>query len=218
MHTRLTVLYHPAQRGAALVVSMVMLLVITVIGIAVMGGSRLEWLMANNSHFQTDAYRNAEIALVQGLATIGNPPTLLPYISAPSTPSPPQDLADITKWNDGTVVSVPVTPTPPTGSGAYVKEYLGCSEYINPAPSPPYYLQFVPITAPGNCTGSTNIIAYTYRVWALGTDGKGAARILQATRSLIYNNGAPVQASQPTWLQYATPLPSLDNRVEFPSS
>jgi len=211
---------HPstAQRGAALVVSMVMLLVITVIGVAVMGGSRLEWLMANNSHLQTDAYRNAEIALVQGLATIGNPPTPNPYPSAPLITWPPQDLADVTKWNDGTVVSIPVAPTPPTGSGAYVKEYLGCSEYINSSPLPPYHLQSVTIATPGNCPGSSNIIAYTYRIWALGTDGKGAARILQATRTLIYNNGVPAPTSQPGWAIGASPFPFLENRMELPSS
>ena len=127
------------QKGAALVVSMVMLLVITVIGVAVMGGSHLEWLMANNTHLQTDAYRNAEIALSKGLSTssIPNPPTAnpatTPFTMAISTITP-QTLADISKWIDGTITTAVTVPTP-TGSSAYVMQYLGCSEYIYSPPS-----------------------------------------------------------------------------------
>jgi len=51
------------QQGVALIISMILLLVITLIGVAVMGGSRLEWLMANNSHFQSDAAMRADATL-----------------------------------------------------------------------------------------------------------------------------------------------------------
>ena len=190
------------QKGAALVVSMVMLLVITVIGIAVMGGSHLEWLMANNSHLQTDAYRNAEIALAQGLGTIANPPTAFPTLPTPSY----QDLTDVTKWSDGTILSTTV-PTA-TGSAAYFVEPVKCSQYTPPTP-----LSFVN----NNCATATTtrVFAYIFRVWALGTDGKGAARILQSTRTVIanivthpYNGLPPIQASGQ--------FPFLDNRVEMP--
>ena len=179
------------QDGAALVVSLVMLLVITAIGVAVMGGSRLEWLMTNNSHLETDAFRNAEIALKTGLGTIANPPTTLP--SPPTDPIStldPQDLADVTKWNDGTITGIPVATG--SGSAAYVREYLGGSEYNAITP-----LQFVN----NNCNGlptTSYVYAYVYRVWALGTNGKGAARLIQTTRSLI-NNQAPV-AGLPLWI------------------
>jgi len=217
MQTRLTVLYHSAQKGAALVVSMVMLLVITVIGVAVMGGSRLEWLMANNSHLQTDAYRNAEIALAAGLSTtsISNPPMVFPPAPVGS-PMNPQLLADVTMWSNGSFTSISV-PTP-TGSAAYVVEYIGCSEYLYTPPTPP--APPPPVTyANDTCTDSTasHVFAYTYRVWALGTDGMGAARILQTTHTLI-NNQVPV-ASLPGWIPGPPArLPSLDNRAALPSS
>src|SRR3569623_1602824 len=51
------------QQGVALIISMILLLVITLIGVAVMGGSRLEWLMANKSHFQSDAAMRADATL-----------------------------------------------------------------------------------------------------------------------------------------------------------
>ena len=211
MHRRPTIDLLSAQRGAALVVSMVMLLVITVIGIAVMGGSRLELLMANNSHLQTDAYRNAEIALAAGLdptTSIINPPSPLPIATTAANPLLPKDLADVAKWSDGTIVGIPVATT--TGSAAYVMQYLGCSQYTtNGTP----YVAFVPNTCSGS--SATNVIAYIYRVWALGTDGKGAARILQSTRVLI-NTQAPVGTLTSGGPPAA--LPILDNRVELPSS
>lgn len=51
------------QRGAALVVSMMMLVAITLIGVAVMGNSRLEWLMASNSNAQTSIVAKVQTAL-----------------------------------------------------------------------------------------------------------------------------------------------------------
>src|SRR3569623_1106788 len=51
------------QQGVALNISMILLLVITLIGVAVMGGSRLEWLMANNSHYQSDEEKRADATL-----------------------------------------------------------------------------------------------------------------------------------------------------------
>ena len=214
MHTRLTGHFFSAQRGAALVVSMVMLLVITVIGVAVMGGSHLEWLMANNSHLQTDAYRNAEIALAAGLGpgSISNPPTTFPPTSPAPSSNPRQLFTDVANWSNGSISSTLVPTT--TGSAAYALEYIGCSRYAPP----------VPLTFQGNnCSVQgqvgSYIFVYTYRVWALGADGKGAARILEATRSLIYNQGVPSPVGGHNWPPGGTiPLPSLDNQAETPSS
>ena len=212
MRAHHTVHFPSAQKGAALVVSMVMLLVITVIGVAVMGGSRLEWLMANNSHLQTDAYRNAEIALNAGLSSMTNPPVSLPSPPSPVITLPLQDLIDVNRWSDGTIASIPVAT--PTGSAAYFVEYLGCGEYQPIAA----HLSFIN----NNCTdlpATAFVFAYVYRVWALGTDGKGAARILQTTHTLI-NNQAPV-AGLPNWtpgMPAPNPLPPLNNRAELPSS
>lgn len=161
------------QRGAALIISMIMLLVITVIGVSVMGGSRLEWLMASNTHFQSNAYMNAEAALNAGLATL---PSAMP--SPPATlwtpPALPVDATDVNNWNTGSVGATTTTAT-----GEYIVEYLGCSEYANPSLLPP--------TFSGACGTPSTIQIHTYRVWARGTDSKGASRILSAIHTLVDN-------------------------------
>jgi hypothetical protein len=171
--------HHNQQRGIVLIVSMVMLLAITVVGVAVMGGSRLELLMANNAHFQTDAFRNAEFALHIGLNSISTIP--------PSSSTSPQILplgltaTNAADWDSFTTTPVSL-PSESSGTGEYVVEYLGCSAYHYVAPST---LSIIPDT----CTGdpSTTVFAYTHRVWALGTNAKGATRILHSVHTLITN-------------------------------
>lgn len=141
-----------------------MLLVVTAIGVAVMGGSRLELLMSNNSYFQTDAYRNAEIALKVGLTNLPTTPNTL-------TPDP----NILSNWLSNSFTTTSVTT--PTGTGKYAVEYLGHEVYTK---SPLAYLD-----ATSSCiTGSANFCLDIYRVWALGTDGKGATRLLQDTHTV----------------------------------
>ena len=144
---------------------MIMLLVVTAIGVAVMGGSHLELLMSNNSYFQTDAYRNAEIALKQGLNNL--PATI-------NTLGPP-DPNDISTWNSGTF-GTPVTT--PTGTGRYAVEYIS-SDMYNPFP---LLYGYPTSSCAGGSTGMLICVAI-YRVWGFGTDGKGATRLLQETYS-----------------------------------
>jgi Tfp pilus assembly protein PilX len=149
------------QRGAALIVSMVMLAVITMIGISVMGGSRLELLMSNNNYLQMDALRNAEFALAAGLSSPLS-------TSAPLQLTP--DPSKIDSWNSITTT----TANPPWGgTGKYAVEYLGRRAYAIGTYS------FVATGSP--CTSTaTRFCMDTFRVWALGVGSKGAARILQS--------------------------------------
>jgi PilX N-terminal len=159
------------QTGAALIVSMIMLLVVTAIGVAVMGGSHLELLMSNNSYFQTDAYRNAEIALNQGLNNL--PSTL-------NTLSPDPNV--ISNWNSGTL-GTPVTT--PTGTGRYAVKYLSLDLYDKLSLS---YMGPSTLCAVG--PGSSNFCVKVYQVWGYGTDGKGATRLIHETYSVVVGNGA----------------------------
>jgi type IV pilus assembly protein PilX len=52
-----------AQRGAALVVGLVMLLVLTVLGVSGMNTATLELVMANNTQAQQTAFQAAETAI-----------------------------------------------------------------------------------------------------------------------------------------------------------
>ena len=162
-----TILIKPksfSQLGAALIISMIMLLAVTAIGVAVMGGSHLELLMSNNSYFQTDAYRNAEIALKQGL---NNLPTTINKLG-------PADPNDISTWSSGPF-GTPVTT--PTGTGRYAVEYVGHNLYTI---SPFHY-----VNSATSCLGpnAMTFCVNMYHVWGYGTDGKGAKRLLLETYS-----------------------------------
>ena len=156
------------QTGAALIVSMVMLLVVTAIGVAVMGSSHLELLMSNNSHLQTDAYRNAEIAINEGLKI-----TNLPVAINTLAPNP----NDITTWDNSTF-GTPVTSPSGTVIGRYAVEYLSHDVYTIAG------INFLDTTSP--CPpGGLNFCLDIYRAWAIGTDGKGATRLLQETYTVV---------------------------------
>jgi Tfp pilus assembly protein PilX len=51
------------QRGAALFMSLIFLLILTILGVFGMNISRMENLMAGNAQFQTSALNNAELAI-----------------------------------------------------------------------------------------------------------------------------------------------------------
>lgn len=59
------------QHGAALVMSLVILLILTILGISAMGTSSLEQKMAGNMQEQHRAFQAAEAGLVQAMNTAG---------------------------------------------------------------------------------------------------------------------------------------------------
>lgn len=173
-----------SQRGVALVVSLVMLVAITLIGVFVMSNSHLEWLMTNNSRFQSDAFMLAESTLKAAEATLtaeAKVPDHCPSIAwgdpfyndeAP-LPNPdglfplkdPNKLAD---WNNFTTSASALIDAPSGTTNNYVIDYLGCT--INASP--------VPVGA--TCGVDIESI-YTYRVWARSISGNGASRIIRST-------------------------------------
>ena len=62
---------HRLQRGVALVVGMIMLLVLTILAIAGMGTANLEFLMSGNEQFRSRAFNAAEAGIAQAIATGG---------------------------------------------------------------------------------------------------------------------------------------------------
>lgn len=62
---------HP-QRGAALAVALVMLLAITLLGVAALGGNRLQTRMAYGASESTLAFQSAESALIAGEVWLSN--------------------------------------------------------------------------------------------------------------------------------------------------
>ena len=184
MNTILPTHHFDSQRGVALVVSMVMLVVITLIGVMVMNGSRLEWLMTNNSRFQSDAETRAEATLTVAENDITtNFITANPNgaVSSFAWPNPDQfyssssplvpDPRNLTNWT-GAFSSGDASAAigaPAGTANNYVIEYLGCAPQPVLPPSGCYY-------------GGTFLL--TFRAWARSTDAKGTARIAQEIYSI----------------------------------
>ena len=167
------------QRGVALVVSMVMLVAITLIGVFVMSGSHLEWLMSNNSRFQADAEMRAEAALRDGendaYNNISDPSTYnwgdggdAYYSSDPASPDIPADPRNIANWDTHAFNTRPATTISSVDYPAeYLVEYMGCD---NPSGG-----------GCGACHDYSASCIYTYRIWAHAADSKGASCIVQST-------------------------------------
>jgi type IV pilus assembly protein PilX len=81
-----------AQRGAALVVGMLLLLVLTLLAISGMNTASLELAMAGNLQYHENAFRAAEAgveqALVLGMFNPSDPPQRLPETEGETTPIP----------------------------------------------------------------------------------------------------------------------------------
>ena len=222
----------PRQRGAALIVSLMMLVAITLIGVAVMSNSRLEWLMATNNALQTSTYPQAEAALIAAENQIRTnicaggptPPTNCnpanfnwaandAFYSQPAAPPAPDPG-----------VAVVADPFPAgansdprninnwgafnsNGVGAtsrYVVLYLGCDFVPNPA-NPPG-----PATT---CGGANTTSAFTFQIWVSTQDAKGVAHLVQATYVLMTNTwpnnvnvGTDAPMPAPAAVQPGTPI------------
>lgn len=66
LHTLSQPLLGYRQKGAALFMALIFLLILTILGVFGMNTSRLENLMAGNAQFQTTALNNAEYVLIRG--------------------------------------------------------------------------------------------------------------------------------------------------------
>lgn len=87
-----------AQRGAALVVGMLLLLVLTLLAISGMNTASLELAMAGNMQYHENAFQAAEAgveqALVLGNFNPGEPAQRLPETDGETTPIPDTDDRD----------------------------------------------------------------------------------------------------------------------------
>jgi type IV pilus assembly protein PilX len=157
------------QRGAVLLVSLVMLVLVTLIGVASMQTSNMEVVMATNSQARTTALSDAENALVDGESDI-----LINYPGVPlfdwtaDTSDGLYTVGDIV----GSVVNVVVWTdvagayeAAPTG-GQYTTEYLG-----------PYTTSGASLTM-GAGGGADR--RYLYRVTGRGVFGDGGTRFVQS--------------------------------------
>ena len=95
------------QQGAALIVGMVLLVVLTLLAISGMNTATTELLMAGNEKYQENAFQAAETGIERTMATAAFNPAAMP------PPDPPQvDLGDGSNY-EAIVVPRGSSPPPP---------------------------------------------------------------------------------------------------------
>lgn len=166
------------QRGAALFMALIFLLIMTILGVFGMNLSRMENLMAGNNQFQALALNHAELMLDAGLREIEenigapyiNPDTSGDHIYLNTATS--SETIDPTALNWS---FTSVSTTPPGGNANYEYDYV--IEYIGSLDG----------TENGLCTASTgtggtldDCIREIYLVTSQGVTSRGAKRIIQS--------------------------------------
>ena len=173
----------PSQRGVALVMALVFLVILTLLGIGAMNTTALEEKMAFNSKDRNLAFQAAETALKVGENWIGTQlgaPTGFPNnaigLYDPSTTATP--VWDSVTWSGTSNLTVyPNTPTQSVSGSLthistqpkYVIEYLG---------------QVQPTGGSLTMTNTTSSNLYYYRITARGTGGTDSSvAMVQSTFS-----------------------------------
>jgi Tfp pilus assembly protein PilX len=166
------------QRGAALFMALIFLLIMTILGVFGMNLSRMENLMAGNNQFQALALNHAELMLDAGLREIEDnigPPYISPddsgdhiYLNTVASTETIDPTALNWSFNS-------VSTTPPGGNSNYDYDYV--IEYIGSLDG----------TENGLCTASTgtgstldDCIREIYLVTSQGVTSRGAKRIIQS--------------------------------------
>ena len=166
------------QRGAALFMALIFLLIMTILGVFGMNLSRMENMMAGNNQFQTLALNNAELMLDAGLREIEDnigPPYISPddsgdHIYMNTTGSSETIDPTALNWTFNSV-----STTPPGGDSKYSYDYV--IEYIGSLDG----------TENGKCTASIgtggtldDCIREIYLVTSQSVTSRGAKRIIQS--------------------------------------
>ena len=116
------------QRGAALIMALVFLIMLTLLGLTSMNTTSLEEKMANNTRDRDLAFQSAEAALRAGEAWIET----MPDAATPAFPNnakglynpslplvpPYQDIWDTINWSGANIVAYPCTPDSATPSNS----------------------------------------------------------------------------------------------------
>jgi Tfp pilus assembly protein PilX len=181
------------QRGAALFMALIFLLILTILGVFGMNMSRLENLMAGNTQFQTTALNNAEYVLVRGendisaiAASSGNPfnpdtagDRYYPIGTTTATGTPPSKPEDLVWTFPSQKVSIPDfngdgsdtdgDGTADDGVGYYIIEDAGLD---NSAGEDSSYT--------GTINPLAGAIVQVFQVTAQSSSSRGAKRIVQS--------------------------------------
>ena len=166
MHTHRTYM-KSSQTGSALIVSLMILLVLTLIGVTAMSGSNLEEKMSGNSRDTMLAFQASEAALREGERVVANLVTKAPFAGCNSTYTYAQgckpDVTSAATWTNAAIYpgTIDKVKTPPK----YIIEFTGV------APGSPS------LTIDNYGDNSLQDIS-TFRVTTRGTGGTDSAVVL----------------------------------------
>lgn len=154
------------QQGAALIMSLVILMVLTILGIASMNTSNLQLLMTNNAQYQTVALSQAEL-------TVRVAETLLDKVIAGTETIPANGYYNVTPGND-TPIDLSdftwdaTTSVEAAGNSNYIIEYTG-NKILPPESMAWRQMQ-----------GIDGDSVYVFRITARSPAGRGAMRYVQS--------------------------------------
>jgi type IV pilus assembly protein PilX len=157
------------QRGIALFISLVLLLVLTIIGVSSVQTTSLEVRMARNEHDAMLAFQAAESALRDAEAELLAAVSVAPY-QPMADMGVADNLDDETIWTDGTTTVAPTAMVESALAPRYFIEYAGPVLRTENA----YQLD----DPYGNATVDR---IEMFRVTALGVGGSANARVLLQT-------------------------------------
>jgi type IV pilus assembly protein PilX len=139
------------QRGMALIVSLIFLLLMTLIGISSMQNASLQEKMAGGVKFRNESFQVAEAALRAGENAVAVSTFTLAACTTVAACAPPPDSTAMTGAGSGSNVTwVAVTGT----QGFYGVQNIGTT--------------LAPINAPTGCTSASTTL---YRITAVGFSG-----------------------------------------------
>jgi type IV pilus assembly protein PilX len=163
------------QRGVALIMALVFLILLTLLGLTSINTTTLEEKMANNTRDRDLAFQSAETALVAGEAWINT----LPNETTPAFPDSTHGLYmpvfngtpvwNTVDWSSANIVAYPCTPSSatPSSSGS-----CAGSQISGVATQPKYIVEYM------GPVDSTTPKTIAYRITARGTGGSDAAVVM----------------------------------------
>lgn len=161
------------QRGAALIVSLLILLVMTILGVASMQTTVLEEKMASNARDKQLSFQAAEAALREGENWLQESVALPDFTGSDGLYQPDNNRWKTLDWSDNSLVVV----YPDNADNESISQV---------AAQPRYYMEELPLT---ETAGSSLVIGLeppsasgSYRITARGVGGSSTAvSILQTT-------------------------------------
>lgn len=177
-----------SERGSTLVISLIVLIILMLLGVAAMNTSDTQFKLAGNLQFESMALNNAETAVAKAEAELGNgvtyldgrlttarDPTTAPGYYPPGTLAAPGSDSVTTAlamtWNNDNSFKVPGSDT---DDQRYLIETVALDERL------PIGTQCIGCRFSGTCNK-----ANTYRIIARGASKRGAVKFVESYFSVM---------------------------------